>query len=361
MLNLFELDRIYVYFFTAFTAFGVCYVTIPTLVKMARYKNLYDNINDRKVHKDLVPRLGGIGFFAGLFLSLVLFVNPADFKYLGVFAASLFILFFIGLKDDILIISPLTKLIGQILAVSILILFGNGGLTDFQGVFGIHQVPWYVGYLVSVVIYIATINAFNFVDGIDGLAASLGIISISAYGIWFFIAGKTVYFLIAISAVFSLLAFLRYNLFSKNNKIFLGDTGSMLIGFVVTYLAIRFNQTILTMNADMPGFIYPAPAMSFGFVVIPYFDLVRVIAIRLINKRHIYSPDNSHLHHIFLSLGFTHKQITLFFSLVSIVLIAIFWIIAHYTSTLRLLLIEFIIVLFLSFVPEFFYQRVKNQ
>ena len=360
MLNLFELDRINIYIFSAVTAFAVCYVTIPTLVKMAKYKKLYDNINERKVHKELIPRLGGVGFFSGLFLTIVLFVNPVNFKYLGVFIASLFILFLIGLKDDILIISPFTKLVGQIIAVSIVILFGNGGLTDFQGVFGIHQVPWYVGYIVSVIIYIATINAFNFVDGIDGLAASLGIISIAVYGIWFFAVGKSVYFIISLSAVSSLFAFLRYNLFSKKNKIFLGDTGSMLIGFVVTFLAIRFNQSILSMDSRSTGFIYPAPAMSLGFVIIPYFDLLRVIVIRLINRRHIYSPDNSHLHHIFLSFGFSHKQITLLFSFVSVILIAIFWIIAHYTSTFRLLLIEFTIILFLSFVPEFFYRKVKN-
>jgi len=354
---LFEINDKLIFVFSFIIAFAVTFITIPTLERMAKYKNLFDNVDIRKVHEKSIPRLGGIAVFSGFLISFLLFTNFSNFKQGGALIAALFILFLIGVKDDILIISPLTKLYGQIAASIVVIVFGNGGITNFQGIFGIYQIPLLVGYLISIVVYIATINAFNFIDGIDGLVSISGIIYSLAFGVWFYLTKNYVYVILSLIVVGSLIAFVRFNMFSKNKKIFIGDTGSMFIGFVLAYLAIRFCEINIEIKEFSNYFFYPAPALAFGVMIIPYFDMIRVVLIRLISKKHIYEPDNTHLHHIFLSFGLSHKQITLIYSLTSISLIIIFTFLARYMSLLRLLFTELIIILILSFIPEFLFRK----
>lgn len=356
-MRLFELQNSIIFFLSLIIAFILTYIIIPTLLRMAKFKNLFDKIDYRKVHTQSIPRIGGIAVFSGALISFLLFVNFSEYKSGGAVIAALFILFLVGIKDDILVISPLTKLSGQIVAATIIVVFGNGGITNFQGVFGIYQLPVLIGYVFSILVYIATINAINFIDGIDGLAASMGIISSIAFGVCFFLFNKDVYTVLSLSVIGSLFAFLRFNIFSKKNKIFLGDTGSMFIGFIVAYLAIIFCETNIELKQTSDYFMYPAPAFAIGVLIIPYFDMIRVVLIRLISKKRIYTPDNLHLHHIFLSFGLSHKVITLIYSLTSIILILIFYFFAQFTSVLRLFLIELLIVLLLSFIPEFLFKR----
>lgn len=356
-MKLFELQNNIRFFLSFFVAFLLTFFIIPTLLRMAKFKNLFDKIDYRKVHTKSIPRIGGIAVFSGVLISFLLFANLSDYKNGGAFIASLFILFLVGLKDDILVISPLTKFLGQILAATIVVVFGNGGVTNFQGVFGIYQLPVLIGYVFSILVYLITINAINFIDGIDGLAASTGIISTMAFGIYFLLFKQTVYVILSLSIIGSLLAFLRFNLSSDDKKIFLGDTGSMFIGFLLSFLAIRFCEVNIELKQTSDYFMYPAPAFAIGVMIIPYFDMIRVILIRIISKRHIYAPDNSHLHHILLSLGLSHKQITLTYSLTSVILIVIFYFFAQFTSVLRLFIIELLIVLFLSFIPEILFKR----
>jgi UDP-N-acetylmuramyl pentapeptide phosphotransferase/UDP-N-acetylglucosamine-1-phosphate transferase len=272
--------------------------------------------------------------------------------YVGGFISGLIILFFVGLKDDILVISPLTKFSGQFLAATIVVFFGNTMISSLHGFFGIGDIPLWLGYVLTIFVFLVTTNAFNFIDGVDGLSASLGSIAAIAFGVWFYLTAQYQLAMVAFVLAFALFAFLRYNLFSTRNKVFMGDTGSMLIGYVLSFLAIQFNETDLLLKQTNHFFIYPAPAVAFGIMIIPYFDMLRVIYIRLIQHRNVFAPDNYHIHHLLIKLGLTHKQVTLVLSLVSIVFIFfIFWL-SSFVSIRRLVLIELLLALLLSFIPE---------
>ncbi len=326
-------------------------VSIPTVIRMARYKNLFDTVDNRKVHSEKIPRLGGMGIFTGIIISILLLVNSCEYNGIGGFTAGLVILFFVGIKDDILIISPLTKFAGQLVAALIIVVFGNSMITNLHGFFGIHEIPWWIGIFLTILVYLTTTNAFNFIDGIDGLSASLGIIAAITFGVWFWLVGANQMAIIAAVTVGAFLGFLRFNLFSKHNKIFMGDTGSMMLGYIISFLAIRFNEIDLTM-VDSPYYILPAPAVSFGVLIIPYYDMIRVIYIRLLQKKSIFYPDKNHIHHLLLRLGLSHKQITLTLSISAILFNLLVFKLATFITIRRLLLVELLLAMILSFIPE---------
>ena len=160
----------------------------------------------------------------------------------------------------------------------------------------------------------------------DGLSASLGMVAATAFGIWFYLVGNYEFAIIAAALVASLMAFVRYNLFSTKNKIFMGDTGSMIIGYMLSFLAIKFNEVDLTLDRTNDFFILPAPAVAFGIMIIPYFDMLRVIYIRLLKRRSIFFPDKNHLHHLLLRLGFSHVKVTFILTTANIIfIIFVYW------------------------------------
>lgn len=333
-------------------SFLITYITIPTIIRMSRFKKLFDVVDDRKVHTEQIPRLGGMGIFAGLTISVLLFIDTSDYLGLGGLIAGLIIIFFVGLKDDILIISPLTKFLGQIIATSVVVFFADTIITDLHGFFGINEIPYILGFILTVLIFLVTTNAFNFIDGVDGLSASLGMTSALAFGIWFYLVGEINFAVISFALIAALGGFVRYNMFSKKDRIFMGDTGAMIIGYMLSFLAVHFNQINLNIDNASPYFILPAPAVAFAIMIIPYFDMLRVIYIRLLRKRSIFYADKNHLHHLLLELGLSHKKIT--FTLTSISMIFtgfIFWL-SQFVTIRRLLLLVLLSALLLSFIPE---------
>lgn len=359
-MNIFQIDNNIILIVSVFVAFFVTYITIPTIIRMARFKNLFDEIDERKLHTGQIPRLGGVGFFAGLLISVLLFVNTSEMVGFGGVIAGLFILFLIGIKDDILVIAPLTKLIGQLIATTIIVFFGNTMITNLHGFFGIHEIHWAIGFVITVFVFLVTINAFNFIDGVDGLSSSIGLIVATTFGVWFLLVKEYNIAIIAFSLVAALLAFIRYNVFSKKSKIFMGDTGSMIIGFIVSFLAVHFNQ----MNIDIvnsPYFILPAPAVAFGILIIPYFDMLRVMYIRTLKGQKIFYPDKNHLHHLLLRLDFSHKQVVLTLVSFNVAFIALVFYLSSFVTIRRLLLIELIIILLASFIPEILVKRKERK
>ncbi|MBN2662635.1 MAG: undecaprenyl/decaprenyl-phosphate alpha-N-acetylglucosaminyl 1-phosphate transferase [Bacteroidales bacterium] len=344
-------------------AFVITLITIPTIIRMSRFKKLFDIIDERKIHSEQIPRLGGMGIFAGLSISILLFVQAENFLGFGGLLAGLIILFFVGLKDDILIISPLTKFLGQIVAASIVIFFGGVMITDLHGFFGINQLHPIVGFGLTIIVFLATTNAFNFIDGVDGLSASLGITSALAFGIWFFLIEQYQHAIVCVALIASLAGFVRFNLFSKKNKIFMGDTGAMIIGYMLSFLAIKFNELDLSLNNNDPFFILPAPAVAFSVMIVPYFDMLRVIYIRLLKKKSIFFADKNHLHHLLLELGLSHKQITFALTFITMIFIGLVYWLSDFVTIRRLLLVVLILALLLSFIPEILVKRkrLKNR
>jgi UDP-N-acetylmuramyl pentapeptide phosphotransferase/UDP-N-acetylglucosamine-1-phosphate transferase len=290
-------------------AFGLTWFTVPSIVNISRLKNLTDTPNGRTSHFKATPTLGGIAVFVALVLSTVIFAGTY-FKFeLKYIISGLMVVFFIGIKDDILIIDPLKKLAGQIFAIIIVAVFADIRITNLYGLFHIGQLPYIVSILLTVFVFIVIINGFNLIDGIDGLASGIGILTSSVFCIWFWITGHVACTILSFSFVGTLTAFFYFNVFSKTNKIFLGDTGSMIIGFVMGVLACRFLQ--LELVAQGSAAIPSAPTVVCGILIVPLFDSLRVFILRIKQGKSPFKADRQHIHHRLLQLGCTHIQATL--------------------------------------------------
>lgn len=271
-------------------------------------KKLVDVPDGRKVHKSPIPSLGGFGIFAGFILSLLVSVPISGINGLQFIAASAFIIYLLGLKDDVLIISPSKKFVGQLLAVSLLVFKGNIRLDSLYGILGIGHLPYVASVALSILCLILVINAFNLIDGVDGLAGTLGVISSLIFGIYFLMAHDVLFSVMAFSLVGGLAAFLIFNFTPA--RIFMGDTGSMLVGLINGVLVLHFVQVAANPTSVLP--VASAPMIAFAILAVPLFDTLRVFAIRIVvHRRSPFSPDRNHIHHLLLDCGFSHPLISL--------------------------------------------------
>jgi len=301
-------------------AFFLTFLVIPVIIEIAKKKKLYDEPDaKRKLHKEPIPSLGGLGMFVGFILSILLTLDFSsavpEFQY---YIAAFLIIFFLGIKDDILVLSPTKKLIGQIFTACILVFKANLIISDMNGLLGIYEMNPVFSYAFSIFSIVVIINAFNLIDGVDGLAGGLGLIASLVFGIFFMVNRNIPYAVLSFSFAASLFAFLYYNFHPA--KIFMGDTGSLMVGLVVSILVVKFIQTGSTYDS------YPvanAPAVGFGILLLPLMDTLRVFSVRLLNGRSPFSPDRNHIHHLFLNKGFGHKSVTIICVLISAALSAI--------------------------------------
>jgi UDP-N-acetylmuramyl pentapeptide phosphotransferase/UDP-N-acetylglucosamine-1-phosphate transferase len=287
-------------------SFVVTYFAIPVLIKVAELKHLYDEPDERKSHKSNIPTLGGIGFFSGFVMAAAICVpsfSNSPFQYM---VAAFFVIFMVGLKDDIIGLSPLKKLIGQLMASFAVIYLGNLQINSMYGFLGIHALPPHFGLLLTYFTFLVVINAFNLIDGVDGLAGSIGMLVSCVLGTYFLYSGETLYAVLGFGLAGGLAAFLIYNI--SPARIFMGDTGSLLVGLVNAILVVKFIEVAGSSASKMP--INAVPAVAFAILIIPLFDTLRVFAIRMLRGRSPFSADRNHIHHYLLELKLNHRQTT---------------------------------------------------
>ncbi len=293
-------------------------IIIPNVLVVSFRKRLFDMPNSRKVHKNVVPRLGGVAFAPiiistmSIISSLVLMgVVSGDVDDISsnaiVFLLSLGALIFLylmGLKDDLVGVRYNTKFIIQIIAGTLI--FASGlRVTNFYGFLLLGELNFVMSYLVTIFLVVFVVNSINLIDGIDGLASGLSIIASVYYGVIFVLNGDTLYAMLAFTVIGTLLPFFRYNVFgnakSKRRKIFMGDTGSLTIGFVLSVLSIKaFSIDVL----DGGNGVF----ISFAPLLLPCFDVVRVTLYRLSIGAPPFKPDRNHIHHKFLDAGLSNRQ-----------------------------------------------------
>ena len=291
---------------TASVSFIITFLAIPVVLQIAEQKKLYDIPDERKVHTRPVASLGGVGIFGGFLLASLLSIQghlSPEFQYF--FAAAL-VIFFLGLKDDLMVLSASKKFVGQVIAASILIHLGGIRLDSMHGLLGFDQLPEGFGLALSYLTIIVVINSFNLIDGIDGLAASLGILTMLVFGTYFFAIEQQAYALLAFAMGGSLVAFLIFN--HHPAKIFMGDSGSLMIGLVNSILVIKFINTAGSPAVAIP--IGSAVAIGFAILIVPLLDTLRVFAIRIVNGRSPFTPDRNHVHHLLLDRGLNHAAVT---------------------------------------------------
>ncbi len=299
------------------TAFTLTYFAIPSIIGIAREKHLFDEPNARSSHTVKTPSLGGIAIFAGLIFSIVLWTPFGEFANLQYILCAFLIIFLIGAKDDISPMSPFKKVVAQVLAASILIYKSNIRLTSLYGLFGIEQQLGEVFYIIfSLFVILVIINAFNLIDGINGLAGSLGALIMATLGCWFFMIERVEFAIVAFAMVGAVVAFLKYNYTPA--KIFMGDTGSLLIGIVCATLIIKFIDINYSLDDSNPYKFYAAPAVAFGIVIIPLFDTLRVFTTRILRGQSPFHADRRHIHHLLIDYGMTHMQATTLLVLINI-------------------------------------------
>jgi len=284
------------------------YVSIPVIVRISKEKHLYDEPNERRIHKIVIPNLGGVAIFIGISIATLLSLHQFEFIEFRYIQASLIILFFIGIKDDILIISARKKFIAQIICALILIIPGGIRFTNLHGILGLYEIDYILSVLITLLAIVAIINATNLVDGIDGLAASIGIFSSIIFGSKFLVTSNDDYAILCSAITGSLLAFLWFNVYGSTNKIFLGDTGSLILGLLIAVLVIQYNEFALTTTPQEISF---SPVFSLAILATPLADMIRVFAIRIYKGKSPFAPDMNHIHHRLLKLGFSHFNSTL--------------------------------------------------
>lgn len=346
---------VYLAFLGFILGFGLVYITIPPLIRVSIAKHLYDKPNERKATKFIVPTLGGVAIFIGFILSTIFATGTyafSEFKYL---TAAVIIMFFIGLKDDLMDISARKKLLVQIATAAMLIVIGNFRFTNLQGAFGLHEISYPISFAITLFAMIALINAFNLIDGIDGLASGLGILISSVFGTWFLMAGHQEYGIMCFSLTGSLLAFFIYNVFGKKNKIFMGDTGSLILGTIIVVLVIKFNE--FNINQQTTYAVLNAPVVSLGILIIPVIDTLRVFLIRISERRSPFSPDMNHIHHQFLKLGNSHRRSTAYMVLINILFIGFTYSLNRILNINNLMISIIALGFILAYVPCLFLQR----
>lgn len=340
------------------TAFLITYFSIPAIIRLSLLKRLYDQPDQRKRHQNRISPLGGIAIFGGLILSFIFYTAHLANFTLNSVLVSLIILFITGVKDDLYPLVPYKKLLGQLLAIGIVVLQGDVRLVQLYGIGGIYELPYWVSVALTFFFFLTIINSFNFIDGINGLSSLLGIIVSLVFAVLFYRLNQPLFITLALCIVGAQMAFLRYNFF--NAKIFMGDTGSMILGFFAALMCIYFLQSNALSTLQVLEHI-DAMLFAFSILIIPLVDSARVIFIRIFVKGvSPFGADRNHLHHVLLDIGLSHVQATLSLAFTNLFFIALTWFLNPYVRASFLFSIIVISALLLSQVPFLIKHRQKR-
>ena len=338
------------------TSFIMVLLSTPSFIKIAHIKHLFDDpTEDRKIHTRKIPLMGGMMIFAGTLFSFLLWLPINEMGVIKYLVPSLLIMFFVGMKDDIIGTAPVKKLAAHLFVAFIMVLMADVKLTSLHGLFGIREIPEWAGIMLSVFTYIVIINAFNLIDGVDGLAAGVGLIAATVFGFWFYYAGDWTYAVLSFSLAGSLLGFLRFNF--NPAKIFMGDSGSLTIGFLFAVLAI---EMVEYEAQDLPASItnISKPILAMCILVYPLIDTIRVFTLRALKGVSPFTADRNHIHHRLMDLGLSHKQTVLIIYLFNLLIIGATIFAQQFNPTYSFLVIIAIVILIIQ-IP--FFIKTKAQ
>ncbi|MFT6745759.1 MAG: UDP-GlcNAc:undecaprenyl-phosphate GlcNAc-1-phosphate transferase [Glaciecola sp.] len=343
---------------------AIAIAAIPTIIRISYLKHLYDVPDDRKVHGKAIPTLGGLAIFAGFAISMSIFApSEVNFiasevkfiKYQYLYAA-LLIIFFTGIQDDILSISPLKKLLGQIIAAALVVLMGGVKLTSMHGLFGIQEIQESWSIALTIFTLLVVMNGSNLIDGINWLSGGVGIVVSLAFGAFFLINGRHELAIISSSLIGGIIGFMWFN--RTPAKIFMGDTGSLIIGLINGVLCIYF----ININGTAAPLTFEAsPIVAFGILIIPLFDTLRVFLWRMLRGKSPFSPDRNHIHHRLLELGHSHMKSSAIIVLTNIAFITFLYFAHDKINSFILLLILLGSAATLSYLPSMILKRRKNE
>ena len=342
--------------FIFFIAFFATYFIIPKILWVVNSRDLIDKPDGRSSHVTSTPTMAGVSFFLSIIL-VVFFIKNVDIDQIGVnLIAGLTVIFIIGLKDDLVLSSPKAKTGGQFMAIIALISNQSFHSLYLENFLGAQSFPIYITIPIVVFIMLAIINAYNLIDGIDGLASIIGIVVFSGFATLFYLLDFQFYFLFSLGIIGVLLAYLRYN-FSISKKIFMGDTGSLIVGFCIAFLTIKLLTLDLTSVNSLPFLKENKLVVILSIISIPLFDTLRVMGVRLLNNKSPFYPDRNHIHHILIDSGLKHYKASLFLAALNILLISLVILLSNIYNSYEMLVVMLIIFALLLIL---FYKLKRN-
>lgn len=296
------------YLAAAVTGFVIAFMALPVIIKYAVNKNLLVAPDSRRVHTKDTPSLGGIAIFVGFFISSLIWVDLTDLKNVKFILVPFVIIFLTGLRDDLVPLRPLVKLLGQVLASAFVLALLDLRLHSFYGLLGINEWPLVVSYVVTVFTIIVIINSINLIDGLDGLAGSISLVALVAFGIWYYLVEDYFFSVLCFAMAGAIIAFLIFNW--EPSQIFMGDTGSMIIGLLLSMLVIRFINFNYTLAEENPFHFDSTITTALCVIMVPLYDTLRIVVMRLSKKQSPFKADKTHIHHLIMRLGMSHAKTT---------------------------------------------------
>jgi UDP-N-acetylmuramyl pentapeptide phosphotransferase/UDP-N-acetylglucosamine-1-phosphate transferase len=331
-------------------SFLLTYLTIPKIIGVVEYKRLMDDPNSRSSHKKRTPTLGGISFFYTLIFAFFFIGDRALFNEGMYIIPGLTILFIVGLKDDLVVLSPMAKLVAQIIAITFVLV--NEGFTVYSlnGFLNIYEIPYFLYLTIGGFVMLTIINSYNLIDGIDGLASIVGIVIMVIYTTIFYLSGESFFALMSITTNACLMAFFGFNV-SSSKKIFMGDTGSLIVGFIISILTLKFLSLRPDDYEGLPFLLENAPIIAISILIVPLFDTARVFALRIAKKRSPFSPDRNHVHHILIDFwGLSHKQASFIIGCFNIIFVILFIILGSKAKNTGMVIMLVSVVIFLGYI-----------
>ena len=326
------------------------YLTIPKIIGVVEYKRLMDNPDQRSSHLSKTPTLGGIAFFYTLIFALFFIHGRDAFNETIYIIPGLTILFVVGLKDDLVVLSPGSKLIAQAAAVGFILANESFTIFSLNGFMNINEIPYYLYLAIGMFIMLTIINSYNLIDGIDGLASIVGIVILIIYTTIFYSSQEYFFALLSITMNAILMAFFGFNI-SSNRKIFMGDTGSLLVGFIISILTLKFLALKPEAYESLPFLLENAPLIAIAILIVPLFDTARVFTIRIVNKKAPFSPDRNHIHHVLIDFwGLSHKQASFIIGCFNLLFVLLFIVLGSTAKTFWLVMILVGSVVILTYV-----------
>ena len=316
---------------------------IPKVLWVSKEKNLTASVNERSSHKVETPSFGGVAFYMTIILVLAL-IQSLRLTYVGNhLIAAITVLFMVGIKDDLVVSTARVKFFGQIAATCFIIFSPELQLHNLYGFLGFYEIPESIGVMITGFIVIALINAYNLIDGIDGLAGIIGIVISLIYAYVFYTTNHPFYVLLSVSVAGTLSAYLRFNFSKGRHKIFMGDSGSLVIGLILAFLSIKFLVMAPTASKVFNGFDPSSrPLFLLCILFIPAFDTLRVMIIRIFRGESPFTADRNHAHHVLLDLGFSHLKASISLALINLIVLATF---LYFSTLFSTLWLSFIVVL----------------
>lgn len=329
----------------------------PKALNIALVKNIVDNPNARKLQRTPIPILGGLTIFFGMTMGIASAIMQGDYVDIFPVLVSMILILIIGTIDDIIDLTPSFRFLIEIMIVLVLIFSSGASLNDFHGLWGFWEVPMWFSLMLTIVAAVGMINAINLIDGVDGLSSGFCIMASSLFGIMFYFAGNGSMLVLAAVAIGALIPFFFHNVFGRTSKMFIGDGGTLLMGIILSTFVIR-TLTHGTSCASLDPNLGLIP-FTISVMSIPVFDTLRVMSIRILRGKSPFSPDKTHLHHLFIEMGFSHIGTTVSILSFNTLIVACWWLSYRLGCSVEWqLYIVLILALTLTFV---FYKFMKIQ